>query len=179
MSTLPRPPLTNTVVPNRRIASMGTLRTQSHYRILIKETVPSYESLSGVVAILANAMDSPASWAHAKLRDMTALDANWKALKSAPPNSTAEKLALRVLTVAHSFRPLEPSYVTASAEGGIGIVYRSDRTYSAFECLNTGDLRLLWYDLNGEPHSKKISPQRIRTALKQIGALRAAKCQTR
>jgi hypothetical protein len=173
MSSQPRLPLINaTLVPTRRIASMGTFRALVHYRgMMIEETVPSYESLIGVVEILANVMDSPASWAHAKLREMTARDANWRALKSAPPNSVAENLALKVLMVAHSFRPLEPSYVTASAEGGVGIVYRSNEKYAAFECLNTGDLRLLWFDLSGAPHSKKLRPQRIRQAMKQVEAI--------
>jgi hypothetical protein len=165
-------PAKSTFVPHRRIASMGTFRAQGHYRgMMIKETFPSYDSLTGVVDILAHVMDSPASWAHAKLREMTARDANWKDLESAPPNNVAENLALKVLKAAHSFRPLEPSYVTASAEGGVGIVYRSAKNYSAFECLNTGDLRLLWFDLSGKPHSKKISPRAIRQALKQIEAI--------
>src|SRR5258708_26665175 len=113
MSTQLLPPLINaTRIPHRRIASMGTFRAHGRYRgMMIRETVPPYESLIGVVEILAEVMDSPASWAHAKLREMTALDANWKALKSAPPNKTAERLALNVLIAAHSFRPLEPSYV--------------------------------------------------------------------
>jgi len=133
-----------------------------------KETIPSYESLTGVVEILADVMESPASWARSKLREMTARNADWKVLRSAPPNAEAENLAVKVLTIAHSFRPFEPSYVTASAEGGVGIVYRSDKKYAAFECRNTGDLRLLWFDVGGNPHSKKVNPRSIRQAIKQI-----------
>jgi len=137
----------------------------------MEETFPQYESLATVVQILRDALESPESWALSKLEEMTARGANWKALKSAPPNKTAKRLALRVLKEAHSMRPLEPSYVTASAEGGVGIVYRANDKYAAFECLNGGDLRFLWFGLNGEPHARKINPQRIRQALKQVEAL--------
>jgi len=153
---------------------MGTF-SAGHYRGMItaEETVPSYESLIGVVEILANVMESPASWAHSKLSGMTACDADWKAIESAPPNDVAKRLAFSVLKSAHALRPIEPSYVTASAEGGVGIVYRSNVKYAALECLNTGDLRLLWFDLGGAPHSIKVRPRRIGEALKQIAAIHA------
>ena len=180
MSTQPQPPLTNTtLVPHRSIASMGTFRARGHYwRMIIKETVPPYESLFGVVEILAGVLESPGSWAHAKLREMTARNADWKALESAPPNDVAKKLALRVLKSAHALRPLEPSYITASAEGGVGIVYRSKDKYAAFECRNAGDLRLLWFDLRGDPHSIRVKPQGIELALKRVAAIHTPNART-
>jgi hypothetical protein len=155
---------------------MGTYRPHCHYRkMTAEETFPAYESLIPVVQILADVLESPASWARAKLRDMTGRDVNWKALKSASPNITAEGLALRVLKAAHSLRPLEPSYVTASAEGGVGIVYKSDRRYAAIECLNSGQMWILWFDVSGEPQSRRVkkNDKGINQALEQIAALHA------
>jgi hypothetical protein len=125
----------------------------------------------GVVEILAGGIESPMSWARAKLAGMTARDADWSTLNSAPPNRDAERLALKVLVAAHSLLPLEPSYVTASAEGGVGIVYRDDAKYAAFECLNSGELRFLWFDVDAEPHSKRLGSKRIYAALKQIQSM--------
>jgi len=140
----------------------------------MQETFPRYENLANVVQILADILDSPESWARSKLREMTARGANWKAMKSSPPNDAADKLALRVLKIAHAMRPLEP-YVTASADGGVGIVYKSDRTYTAIECLNTGRLWLLWFDANGEPQSRRVKKTEgeIKKALECIAALHA------
>jgi hypothetical protein len=143
--------------------------------MMITETIPSYESLTGVVEILADVMESPASWADVKLREMTARKANWTLLKSAPPNKAAENLARRVLILAHSLRPFEPSQVTASADGGVGIVYRSVEHYAAIECMNCNQLWLLWFDAANEPQSRRVkkTDQEIKKALEQVAALHA------
>ena len=174
MSITPQPPLKATIRP-RRVASMGTFtRTHRPYRrTMVEETFPSYESLIGVVDILADA--SSASWSRTKLREMTASTANWTALKSEPPNSTAERLALKVLTAAYAIRPLEPSQVTAAADGGIGIVYKSEQRYAAIECLNIDQIWLLWFDASAEPQSRRVRKTEggIKAALEQIAALHA------
>jgi hypothetical protein len=162
-------------ISQRRIASMGTIRTRSRYRkVPMEETFPRYESLATVLHILSDVLESPESWSHAKLREMTARDADWKAMKSAPPNNAAKGLALRVLRLAHALRPIEPS-LTASADGGIGIVYKSDQTYAAIECLNAGRLWLLWFDANREPQSRRIknTDLDIKKALECAAALHA------
>ena len=176
MSTMSQSPFLKTTLRPRRIASMGTFRPHYQYRrIAAKETFPSYESLISVVDILADVLDSSASWGRAKLREMTARRANWAALKSAPPNTTAESLALEVLIAAHALRPLEPSQVTASADGGVGIVYKSAQRYAAIECLNTDQIWLLWFDASGEPQSRRVKKTKegIKEALAQIVALHA------
>lgn len=161
------------LAPRRVGASMGTLRSGSYAQIAIAGTVPPYESLTGVVEVLRDTMESPVSWAHAKLREMTGRAANWKSIGSAPPNAVAEKVALTILKAAHRIRPLEPTYVTASAEGGVGIVYRTAARYAAIECLNQGGIRLLWYDADKAPHSRRIkfSEKAIAGAIRKIAAL--------
>ena len=81
-----------------------------------------YRSLEGVVKDFG---ENAESWASKQIQQMTARDADWKELGSEPPNTQAESTAVAVLKEAFSLRPLTPSYVTASAEGGVGIVYRS------------------------------------------------------
>jgi hypothetical protein len=139
------------------------------------ETFPSYKSLSGVIQILADVLESPRSWARAKVKEVKARNINWKALKWDPPNDAAERLAFNVLKMAHAMRPLEPSMVTASAEGGIGIVYKSEQRYAALECLNSGQIWLLWFDANGEPQSEEVNRDAdgIRRALAQVAAIHA------
>lgn len=141
--------------------------------MIIGETVPSYEARVGVVGMVGALASGAELWARSKLDEMTSLDANWEALDAAPPNQIAEDLALSVLTSAHSLRPLEPTYVTASVDGGVGIVYRSLGRYSAFECLNSGGIRLLWFGDDGNPHSKKVSLRGVKKALKQVEAIHA------
>jgi hypothetical protein len=174
MSTFPRPPFTTSpAVPNRRVPSVGTFRPHCRYRqVTAEETFPLYESLAPVVEILADVLESPVSWARSKLRHMTGRDLDWKVLKSSPPNRVAEDLALRVLKAAHSLRPLEPS-VTASAEGGIGIVYKSERRYAAIECLNSRQLWMLWFDSKGEPQSRRVKRKEIDNMLRQIAEIHA------
>jgi len=113
-------------------------------------------------------------WARARLRGMTALNADWENLGSERPNSRAKNCAREILTAAYLLLPLEPSYVTASADSGVGIVYRANGKYAAFECLNSGVRRFLWFDAHGEPHSRRIKTDRgIRRALKTVRALHA------
>jgi hypothetical protein len=118
--------------------------------------------------------DPAETWARAKLRGITATGADWEALGSERPNGKAKNIAREVLTAAYSLRPLEPTYVTVSADGGIGIVYRAEGKYAAFECLNSGTKRFLWFDANGEPHSRRVNTERgIKKALKLITLLHA------
>lgn len=172
MSTQPcLPP--SWVPPRRPVASMGTTRRGVYYRIRIASTIPAYESLGNVVHILADASESPISWATAKLRDMTARNVNWEALGSDPPNFGAESHALTVLQKAHAIRPIEPAYVTASATGGVGIVYKSPGRYAAIECSNNGNIRLLWFDVDKVPKSRRIQNTKaaIARALEHIKKL--------
>lgn len=69
---------------------------------------------------------------------------------------------------------IKPSpYTVASAEGGVGVVYRSDRAYSAFECLNDGTVWMLWYEEGGESHSRQIefSADSIKDSLQLVTTL--------
>jgi hypothetical protein len=79
------------------------------------------------------------------------------------------------LTLSYSRGIIEPSLVTASAEGGIGIVYKGHEKYAAIECLNRGNLRLLWFDENRTPQSRTVKKNKraIEEALEQVAALHA------
>lgn len=113
--------------------------------------------------------------AQATLNEMNGLGADWEAIGSEPPNEVSKSLALRVLDRSFLMDRVQPSYATASAEGGVGIVYRSDGRYAAIECLNSGELWLLGYDQTGNPLSRQYEDNTvaIETALDQISALHA------
>lgn len=173
MST--QPYLPSWASPRRPVASMGTTRPGVYSRIRIASTIPVYESLGAMVHILADASESPISWAHAKLRDMTARKVDWEALGSEPPNLFAERCALAVLKEAHAIRPLEPTYVTASTNGGVGIVYKAPDRYAAIECSNSGNMRLLWFDVDRVPKSRRVrnTHEAVVKALERIKKLHA------
>lgn len=115
------------------------------------------------------------SRAQAKLNEITGEDADWEASGSHPPNQLSKDLALRVLEASLLMGHMRPTYVTASAEGGVGIVYRSNIRYAAVECLNSGEMWLLWYDENGTPRSRQIedNSKEINNALAEVTALHA------
>src|SRR4051794_34491541 len=90
-------------------------------RITSVSSHPRYESLAAMVRVLR----SPEARARARLKGMTAQDADWNAMGSAPPNETARALAFDVLERSYAQEILDPSLVTASAQGGVGIVYKA------------------------------------------------------
>jgi hypothetical protein len=106
---------------------------------------------------------------------MTGLGVNWNELGSAPPTEESRKTALLILDRSFLMDRVRPSYVTASAEGGVGIVYKSENVYAAIECLNSGEIWLLGYEPQGSPFSREIvgGEDSIEAALDQIVALHA------
>jgi hypothetical protein len=133
---------------------------------------PPYERLSHTIQVIRR---PPATQAMIRLNGMTAVKANWEALGSEAPNEKAKELAFRVLTCSYTKGILEPTLVTASAEGGVGIVYKDNEAYAAIECLNRGNLQLLWFDEHRTPQSRRIlkTKRSIDEALEQIAALHA------
>lgn len=125
-------------------------------------------------AVLQATQRSPGERARMKLNAMTALDADWGTIGSDPPNDAARQLAFRVLELSYS-NSVEPSLVTASAEGGVGIVYKAPGKYAAIECLNRGRMQLLWFSQDGEPQVRRIKKIKkdIKEALEQVAALYA------
>jgi hypothetical protein len=99
---------------------------------------------------------SPSAQAREALKHITGLDANWSAIGSQPPNEKAYGLAQKVLETIFSTKTRKPS-VTASAEGGIAIVYKENGSYVAIECLNRGSVWMLWFLSNGEPQSRRVT----------------------
>lgn len=117
----------------------------------------------------------PVSRAKFTLSQMAGLDANWEEFGSEPPNTVSQDLASSILRYSYILDIKPDPYAVASAEGGVGVVYRSDRAYSAFECLNDGSVWMLWYETGGESQSKQIScsATSIQESLQQIEALHA------
>ncbi|HVO96416.1 MAG TPA: hypothetical protein VMT15_00025 [Bryobacteraceae bacterium] len=113
--------------------------------------------------------------AQGALDAMSGLDADWETLGSEPPNARSRDLALGVLDRSFLMGRVRPTYTTASAEGGVGIIYRSQDKYAAIECLNSGEMWLLWYDQQGNPLSREIDANAvaIEAALDQVSALHA------
>jgi hypothetical protein len=113
--------------------------------------------------------------AQAALDEMSGLDSDWEAMGSELPNEVSKNLARNILDRSFLMGRVKPSYTTASAEGGVGIVYRVEGKYAAIECLNSGEMWLLWYDQQGNPLSHEIDANTvaIETALDQVSALHA------
>jgi hypothetical protein len=69
-----------------------------------------------------------------RLSEITALDA-----VPEKPNRIAFGQARRVLELAELFE-VEPTGVTASAEGGVVLCYKIDGMYADIECFNSGEI---------------------------------------
>lgn len=165
-----------TRVPRRRIVPLQTPidRGQAYGYIAAiadRNSHPPYKNLADT----ARAVSSPDAKARARIKKMTARDADWQALGSAPPNDRSAAMAFDVLVMSYSKEMMEPSLVTASAEGGVGIIYRSPKQYAAIECLNSGAIWMLWFDAGGEPQSRRVrnNKKAIKEALEQVAALHA------
>jgi hypothetical protein len=119
-------------------------------------------------------MPKPAlSLAEGYLRDMAGLNVDWEAVGSEPPNETARQLALTVLDRTCLMGRVRPTSVTASAEGGVAIIFKHTVREAGIECLNDGTLWLLWYDQNDVPRSREVQsiPAGMDAALDLIRSL--------
>lgn len=139
------------------------------------KTMVTSSFLSGGYGIaVALARQSPAiSLADAWLNEMTGLNIDWNEAGAERPNKLALDLAKSILDRTFLMGRREPNSVTASVEGGVGIVFRKDDRYAAIECLNEGTLWLLWYDQDGVPRSRQVanSGDDIDQALEMVTAL--------
>jgi len=73
-------------------------------------------------------------WPDQRLAEITALEAVVE-----KPNKTAYSNARRALQLAQLFE-IEPTQVTASAEGGVALCFKIDGQYADIECFNSGEL---------------------------------------
>ena len=121
-------------------------------------------------------MVSGLSLAQSALNEMNGLDVDWEAIESEPPNATSKDVALRILDRSFLIDRVRPSYTTASAEGGVGIVYRSQDKYAAIECLNSGAVWLLWYDQQGNPCSREIEDNTVAIETARSGFGTSRRC---
>lgn len=69
-----------------------------------------------------------------RLSEITALEA-----VSEKPNQVAYSNARRALRLAELFE-VEPTQVTASAEGGVALCFKIDGQYADIECFNSGEI---------------------------------------
>jgi len=83
--------------------------------------------------------------AHPAIEGMNGLTVDWRAEGVEPPNVLSRLNAVRVLDVAGDLG-IDPTYVTASAEGGVGICFKKDGLYADIECFNSGEIWALFSD---------------------------------
>lgn len=162
-----------TQTPRRfRVKSIATKSHGQYWEFTHENSDPPYHMLAATMEAVRR---PPAAQAFSRLNGMTAVNANWQALGSAPPNEKAKRLALQVLEASYSMDIIEPSLVTASAEGGVGVVYKAPGRYAAIECLNSGVMQLLWFDEGQLPQSRRIKDTKkaIGEALKQVASIHA------
>jgi hypothetical protein len=79
------------------------------------------------------------------LDGMTASAIDWTVDGVEPPNSIARLNAVEILAVAETLA-IKPTYVTASADGGVGVCFKKDGFYADIECFNSGEIWALFSD---------------------------------
>jgi len=104
-----------------------------------------------------------------QLAEMTAVNINWSDDGSESPNDLAKSSARHVLEIANVLAT-EPTYVTASAEGGVGICYKRNGIYADIECFNSGEIWAMISDPSSEPKAWKVenTPTKIGAAVIDI-----------
>ncbi len=115
------------------------------------------------------------STADLQLSAMTALDVDWQKEGSEMPNGVARLKARSVLKLS-DLLDISPAYVTASAEGGVGICFKQNGIYADIECFNTGETWAIISDRINPAETWQVedSKRDIALALLKIGnALRA------
>lgn len=90
-----------------------------------------------------------------KIQELKSLPRDWNGLDSEPPTYTAIARAATVLIALESIS-LRPERVAASAEGGIGIMFRRGRKFASIEFLNSGETVVLTSDGTGNPRAWEI-----------------------
>jgi hypothetical protein len=83
--------------------------------------------------------------AHPALESMEGLTVDWRVEGVEPPNALSRLYAGRILEVADDLG-IKPTYVSASAEGGVGICFKRNGLYADIECFNTGEIWALFSD---------------------------------
>lgn len=102
------------------------------------------------------------------LARITAMDIDWTAEGSEPPNPAAIQKAREVLELSEVVQ-VEPAYVTASAEGGIAVCFKNDGRYADVECFNNGEVWALVSDRQSSASSWPLDSRRnIVSALLRI-----------
>ncbi len=74
-----------------------------------------------------------------QMHEMTALNINWELDGSEAPNEVARSKALSVLGIA-DLLGIRPTYITASADGGVAICFKNNGVYADVECFNSGEI---------------------------------------
>jgi hypothetical protein len=124
------------------------------------DELTSYQDCGSTLADQANAF-SPAQRelqdALAQLQALRKLSVGWDGYAAPAPADSAFRDARRVIERAIGEHLLIPSFVLPSAEGGIGIGFRSGGRYADIECFNSGETLALTSDGNGtEPRVWEI-----------------------
>jgi hypothetical protein len=81
---------------------------------------------------------------------------NWNGLDSVPPTFDAIGRAISVLSALQETW-IQPTRVTASAEGGVAITFRRHEKFASVESLNSGEIVLLTSDGTGNPCAREVA----------------------
>lgn len=103
---------------------------------------------------------------HRQLRALDHLQKGWDSYDAEPPNSKAMKNAHRVFEalVSHEMAYL-PTRISASVEGGVGFVFRSEDQYADIEFFNSGEILTAASDSSGRSNVRQWSDGETRAMI--------------
>jgi hypothetical protein len=107
----------------------------------------------------------------AALAELARTEANWNSYNAPTPTVEAIEDARRILAVLR-IRLLMPSRVLPSADGGVSLIFSSDKNSRAvIECLNDRQCLLVLYDLNGNVDTFEWPAGRLASQIELVDKL--------
>lgn len=85
------------------------------------------------------------------LRSLRELGTGWDSYEAPPPSDLSLGLADKFLDLLSNERML-PASIVASAEGGVGICFKTSDSYADIEFLNSGEIVGVYYSGGTPPH---------------------------
>jgi hypothetical protein len=95
-----------------------------------------------------------------RLRQLSALRANWDTYGSEPPSPESLAAAGAIARAFINFG-LIPDVVGPSAEGGVAICFVRNQKYADIECFNSGETLAVRYSANEDPRAWAIQPNDV------------------
>jgi hypothetical protein len=100
-------------------------------------------------------------------------ETNWNSYGAAPPTAAAIDYARSVLAILGT-RLLAPSRILPSADGGVSLIFSSERpTRAVIECLNDGEHLLVLYDLAGRVETFEWPTDQLKSQVALVDKLKS------